>query len=345
MAPPMPMVGLPPYMPPGYPAPFPPMPATLMKPRLPKAPPCNVPNSTLYLSNLNEKIKIPALKEALRKLYEPHGKIVEIVAHGNLRMRGQAFVVFEDEEAATKALEATKQTILFDKPILVQYARTNSFSTVKRKALAETNEDGSTNNDGDEDGEGDSEDKVEAHVQAYKKQHREAKEKRDQERQAALEMLKHNPYAFAMGGGGVPMVPPGALAPGAEGMGGQMPGGGMPPVGSGPMAYPPGVLPPHMLGALFPGMPHMAGPPAVVQPAPPNKILFLQNLTSEITETMLRELFEKYDGFMEVRLVPGKSDIAFVEYEEESQAVDVKKQLGDQPTLNDHSFQIDYAKR
>ncbi|RKP38209.1 hypothetical protein BJ085DRAFT_21104 [Dimargaris cristalligena] len=254
------------------------MPATLMKPRLPKAPPCNVPNSTLYLSNLNEKIKIPALKEALRKLYEPHGKIVEIVAHGNLRMRGQAFVVFEDEEAATKALEATKQTILFDKPILVQYARTNSFSTVKRKALAETNEDGT-------------------------------KEKRDQERQAALEMLKHNPYAFAMGGGGVPMVPPGALAPGAEGMGGQMPGGGMPP------------------------------------PAPPNKILFLQNLTSEITETMLRELFEKYDGFMEVRLVPGKSDIAFVEYEEESQAVDVKKQLGDQPTLNDHSFQIDYAKR
>ena len=51
--------------------------------------------------------------------------------------------------------------------------------------------------------------------------------------------------------------------------------------------------------------------------APPNQILFLTNLPEETNEMMLSMLFNQFPGFKEVRLVPGRHDIAFVEFENE----------------------------
>ncbi|KAJ3333911.1 hypothetical protein HDU76_001392 [Blyttiomyces sp. JEL0837] len=61
----------------------------------------------------------------------------------------------------------------------------------------------------------------------------------------------------------------------------------------------------------------------------PNKILFLSELPSEATNgpEALTALFKQYKGFKEVRLVPGKSDLAFVEYEHPDQAVEARKRL------------------
>jgi hypothetical protein len=42
-------------------------------------------------------------------------------------------------------------------------------------------------------------------------------------------------------------------------------------------------------------------------------------LTSDITETLLRNVFSKYNGFREVRYYPGKG-ICFVEYDTEINA-------------------------
>merc|ERR1712062_510836 len=53
--------------------------------------------------------------------------------------------------------------------------------------------------------------------------------------------------------------------------------------------------------------------------APANQILFLTNLPEETNETMLSMLFNQFPGFKEVRLVPGRHDIAFVEFENELQ--------------------------
>ncbi|KAL7749820.1 hypothetical protein RI367_004696 [Sorochytrium milnesiophthora] len=53
---------------------------------------------------------------------------------------------------------------------------------------------------------------------------------------------------------------------------------------------------------------------------PPNAILFVQNLPSGTGADVLTELFEKHAGFVEVRLVPSKTDIAFVEYDTEANA-------------------------
>ena len=46
---------------------------------------------------------------------------------------------------------------------------------------------------------------------------------------------------------------------------------------------------------------------------PPNKILFLQNLPETVTKDQLNALFTQYPNLHEVRLVPSKKDIAFVE--------------------------------
>ncbi|KAI1229584.1 U1 small nuclear ribonucleoprotein A, partial [Lamprotornis superbus] len=50
---------------------------------------------------------------------------------------------------------------------------------------------------------------------------------------------------------------------------------------------------------------------------PPNHILFLTNLPEETNELMLSMLFNQFPGFKEVRLVPGRHDIAFVEFDTE----------------------------
>jgi len=56
------------------------------------------------------------------------------------------------------------------------------------------------------------------------------------------------------------------------------------------------------------------------RPAPPNKILFIENLPEQVNEMMLSMLFQQFPGYKEVRLVPGKKGIAFVEFEDEVQA-------------------------
>jgi len=61
-----------------------------------------------------------------------------------------------------------------------------------------------------------------------------------------------------------------------------------------------------------------APPPPEMQV--PNNILFIQNLPDEGTEGALNDLFRACQGFVELRAIPGRSDIAFVEFDDEMQA-------------------------
>jgi hypothetical protein len=58
---------------------------------------------------------------------------------------------------------------------------------------------------------------------------------------------------------------------------------------------------------------------------PPNKILFVQNLPDEYDIDALTAIFGRFEGFREVRLVPGRRGIAFVEYEAETGAISAKE--------------------
>lgn len=70
-----------------------------------------------------------------------------------------------------------------------------------------------------------------------------------------------------------------------------------------------------------------AGAAAVIpdEYLPPNKILFVQNLPDEYDVEALTALFGRFEGFREVRLVPGRRGIAFVEYETETGAISAKE--------------------
>ncbi|KAG7147487.1 U1 small nuclear ribonucleoprotein like [Verticillium longisporum] len=71
---------------------------------------------------------------------------------------------------------------------------------------------------------------------------------------------------------------------------------------------------------------------------PPNKILFIQNLPEDFDIEALTDIFGRFDGFREVRLVPGRRGIAFVEYDGEQGAITAKENtagmvLGESSTI------------
>lgn len=57
---------------------------------------------------------------------------------------------------------------------------------------------------------------------------------------------------------------------------------------------------------------------------PPNKILFVQNLPSDFTVDGLTEMYQDFEGFIEVRAVASRR-IAFVEYQAEQGAISAKE--------------------
>jgi RNA recognition motif-containing protein len=72
--------------------------------------------------------------------------------------------------------------------------------------------------------------------------------------------------------------------------------------------------------------------------------LFVSNLPSSVTEDSLITLFQQYSGFKEVRMVPGKQDIAFVEYSNYESAQAAKDVLNGFQISPGHDMSIDFAK-
>lgn len=76
-----------------------------------------------------------------------------------------------------------------------------------------------------------------------------------------------------------------------------------------------------------------------------NEILFLTNLPPTATEESLAKLFTEFTGFKEVRIVPGKSDIAFVEYSTGKQALAAKTVLDGFQITTTHAMTVSFADR
>lgn len=82
------------------------------------------------------------------------------------------------------------------------------------------------------------------------------------------------------------------------------------------------------------GLKPTSGAAAAVIPdeyLPPNKILFLRDLPDTADQESLTAVFGRFEGFQEVRLVPGRKGIAFVEYESESGAISAKEATSGMP--------------
>ncbi|XP_015597726.1 U1 small nuclear ribonucleoprotein A isoform X1 [Cephus cinctus] len=227
------------------------------------------PNNTIYINNLNEKIKKEELKKSLYAIFSQFGQILDIVALKTLKMRGQAFVIFKEIASATNALRSMQGFPFYDKPMRIQYAKTDSDLIAKIKGtFAERPK------------------KPKRVVPAAEEEAKRAKKR-------AKEQAKHSQQ----------------------------------------IGYHTGV-PQH------PGLTNTAVPEQ-----PPNQILFLTNLPDETSEMMLSMLFNQFPGFKEVRLVPNRHDIAFVEFENEVQSGAAKDALQGFKITPSHAMKISFAKK
>ncbi|TBU48988.1 RNA-binding domain-containing protein [Dichomitus squalens] len=91
------------------------------------------PNTTLYLKNLNDKVKKDELRAQLFALFTTYGRILDVVALKGPKMKGQAFVVFTDLAGATAALRGCEGMVFYDKPMHIEYAKTKSYATLRRE--------------------------------------------------------------------------------------------------------------------------------------------------------------------------------------------------------------------
>jgi U2 small nuclear ribonucleoprotein B'' len=92
----------------------------------------NEPNQTLYVANIDWKIKKPILRRALHTLFNRHGKIQDIIALRSDGLRGQAFVLFDTVQSATSALQAEQGFTFFGKDLKLEYAKEKSDRIAKR---------------------------------------------------------------------------------------------------------------------------------------------------------------------------------------------------------------------
>ena len=86
------------------------------------------PCETLYIKNLNEKIKIDELKEALNKEFSQYGEIIEIRVRNTIRLKGQAFISFKTKEQSSKAKKNLNDKLFLNKKLIIEFAKTPSDS-------------------------------------------------------------------------------------------------------------------------------------------------------------------------------------------------------------------------
>lgn len=210
------------------------------------------PNNTIYINNLNEKIKKEELKKSLYAIFSQFGQIVDIVALKTLKMRGQAFVIFKEIQSSTNALRSMQGFPFYDKPMRIQYAKSDSDYIAKMKGT-------------------------------FQERPKKIRPPPNKDEDAPRKKKKNKDPNRMLGGANAEQ--------------------------------------------------------------PPNQILFLTNLPDETSEMMLSMLFNQFPGFKEVRLVPNRHDIAFVEFENELQSAAAKDALQSFKITPTHAMKISFAKK
>ncbi|KAE8234927.1 hypothetical protein CF326_g43 [Tilletia indica] len=232
-------------------------------------------NETVYIRNLNEKVKLPVLKETLTNLFSLYGDVLSVTAHANVRMRGQAFVALGNKKAAHKAVKEVQGFPLYGRPVQVSFAKTLSDSIVIKK-MKDAGEEPT---------------EEEGTFQQHKKQRLEhKKEVRKEVRKKTLERKLAEKRAAAGDTDGLAAATSASAAQRRQNV--QMPD----------------------------------------EYVPPHKILFLQNIASKFGKDELEDLFSPLPNLVEVRTIPGKSDIAFVEF------MDIPSSAAAREKLNGYAF-------
>lgn len=224
------------------------------------------PNQTIYINNLNERIKKEELRKSLYAMFTQFGTVLDVVASKTLANRGQAFVVFKDVLSATNAMKSMKNFPFFDKPMKIRYAKkqsdiiaklSGSFVPADPKVTAKR--------------------RLEQ-AEAAKKRQKTAETSQRKEKKVRDDNKDST-------------------------------------------------------SALNP------------KQQPPNKILFVEHLPEGCSDTTIANLFQQYNGFKEVRMVQGKTGIAFVEFDTDVDAGVAMNALQHWKVTPNNLMVISYAKK
>lgn len=82
-----------------------------------------LPSQRLYIKNLDTKHVDERILHSLYDRYKHNSFQIDIRLMREGKMKGQAFVTFPNEEMALNALNDTNGYILYEKPMIVQFAR------------------------------------------------------------------------------------------------------------------------------------------------------------------------------------------------------------------------------
>lgn len=98
--------------------------------------------------------------------------------------------------------------------------------------------------------------------------------------------------------------------------------------------------------AALAAAPAAAAPAADAAEGPAStRTLFVENLPNEANEGMLLLVFQRFPGLKEVRLVPGRAGIAFVEYDNDAGAAAAVAGLQGFKLATDKPMALSYAKQ
>lgn len=235
------------------------------------------PSHTIYINNLNEKVKKEDLKKSLYAIFSQFGQIMDIVALKTLKMRGQAFVIFKEISSATNALRTMQGFPFYDKPMRIAYSKSDSDAIAKMKGT-------------------------------FKERPKKVKQPKPVQATDDKRYALHNQsFSYFV----CEIIRILFCSDKKKKSAGVADGG--------------------------------TSNPTAEQP--PNQILFLTNLPEETNEMMLSMLFNQFPGFKEVRLVPNRHDIAFVEFSTELQSSAAKEALQGFKITPTHAMKISFAKK
>ncbi|KAH7820146.1 U2 small nuclear ribonucleoprotein B'' [Monocercomonoides exilis] len=91
--------------------------------------------ATLYVNNLNDKLKKQELKRNLYLLFSQYGIVIDIVCLKTQKMRGQAFIVFRERGMAAIAMKNLQGKNFFGKPMNIAYSKSQSYATMREEGL------------------------------------------------------------------------------------------------------------------------------------------------------------------------------------------------------------------
>lgn len=77
-----------------------------------------LPNQSLYVQNLPEKLRKEDLRRELYMLFSTYGSVLDITALKTKRMRGQAHILFKDVDTAVQAMRACQGFDFFGRELV-----------------------------------------------------------------------------------------------------------------------------------------------------------------------------------------------------------------------------------